>query len=175
MLIVPYTSDWIEDYNKIRLELDAALNGHDYRIEHVGSTSVPDLAAKAIIDIDIIYETDADFLRIKSHLQAIGYFHNGDQGIPYREAFKRTGMLNNEVLDKIEHHLYVCLAGCPALKRHLLFRNHLRKNQAALLTYEAMKYKLAEKAEQDRKQYAALKELHVNDFIDDIIQIEGNL
>lgn len=172
MLISPYTPQWIEDFKKIELELDNALKGIDYGIEHVGSTSVPELAAKAIIDIDIIYKSEAEFEKIKSCLLKAGYYHNGNQGIAHREVFNRTDPWINETLDQIQHHLYVCLAGGAALNRHLLFRDHLRKHKAARLEYQTIKYKLAEKANQDKKQYAELKELHVSDFIDTIIEKE---
>lgn len=172
MLITPYNPDWIEDFRKIQLALDSALQGLDYGIEHVGSTSVPELAAKPIIDVDIVYESEAEFQKIKSGLLDIGYYHNGNQGIANREVFKRAGTHINETLDKVQHHLYVCLAGSAALNRHMLFRDHLRKSEAARLKYQAMKYKLAEKADQNKKRYAELKELHVNNFIDAIIEKE---
>lgn len=175
MLIVPYTSDWIANFDKIRFELGTALRGIDYQIEHIGSTSVPGLAAKAIIDIDIIYKNEVDFQNLKAGLKKTGYYHNGDQGIPQREVFKRAGMRHNQILDNVPHHLYVCLANSKPLERHILFRNHLRKNKEARQSYETMKHQLAELANQNKKRYAELKELHVNDFIDAIIEMEENL
>lgn len=172
MLIVPYSSDWIDDFNQIKALLDKALTGLDCQIEHVGSTSVPGLAAKAIIDIDIVYSGDAHFERIKSALSGIDYYHNGDQGIPLREAFKRSNSADHPVLDCTPHHLYVCLRGSASLNRHLLFRDHLRRSAEARETYESMKYELADRANQNKQRYAELKELHVNDFIDSVIEAE---
>jgi len=143
-----------------------------YQIEHVGSTSVPNLDSKSIIDIDIIHENVEEFDLIKSRLINIGYYHNGNQGIEEREVFKRSGKSNNCVLDSITHHLYVCLKSSKALERHILFRNYLRKNDWARIQYQEMKYALAEKANQNKKLYAELKELNVNDFIDNIIEEE---
>ncbi|GAB5526189.1 MAG: GrpB family protein [Roseivirga sp.] len=175
MLITPYTDSWVEKFQSIRLALDTSLQGIDYTIEHVGSTSIDGLDAKAIIDIDIIYEQATEFEQIKAGLISIGYYHNGDQGIPQREVFKRTGTQHSGVLDNTPHHLYVCLAGSPGLNRHLLFRDHLRKNDEARLTYQAMKYELAARANQDKKRYAELKELHINDFVDSVIEAEKQL
>ena len=70
----------------------------------------------------------------------------------------------------MKHHLYVCPINSKALKRHILSRDFLRQHDWARLKYQEMKYELAEKANQDRKKYAALKELYVNDFIDSIIE-----
>jgi GrpB-like predicted nucleotidyltransferase (UPF0157 family) len=138
-------------------------------IVHVGSTAVPNLDSKPIIDIDIIYFNPTDFEKIKSGLEKIGYYHNGNQGIKDRDVFKRNGNCVSEILDTVKHHLYVCPVDSKALERHILSRNFLRKNDWARLKYQQMKYELAEKANQDRTIYATLKELNVNDFIDSII------
>ena len=102
----------------------------------------------------------------------MGYYHNGNQGIEDRDVFKWSGKKTNEILEAIQHHLYVCPADSKALERHILSRNFLRKNDWARLKYQQMKYDLAEMAHQDRKIYAELKELHMNDFIDSMIEEE---
>jgi GrpB-like predicted nucleotidyltransferase (UPF0157 family) len=148
------------------------LNGLEYYIEHIGSTSIPELDAKPIIDIDIIYNNESEFENIRVGLLRIGYYHNGNQGIVDREVFKRDREKNIEILDSITHHLYVCPKSSEALERHLLMRDFMRKNDWARLKYQKMKYELAEKANQEKKLYADLKELHVNEFIDSIIALE---
>lgn len=175
MIIEKYTSNWINDFKNLKREIEHGLPELDYTIEHVGSTSVPNLDSKPIIDIDIIYSKQLDFEKIKSGLLKIGYYHNGNQGIEDRDVFKRNGKLVNEILDNIKHHLYVCQADSKAVERHILSRNFLRKNDWARLSYQQMKYELAVKANQDRKVYAALKELTVNDFIDSIIEEEKRM
>jgi len=172
MLIQPYTAEWVKDFEKLKLEIKNGLSGLEYNIEHVGSTSIPHLGAKPIIDIDIIYNNNSEFEKIKSGLIQIGYYHNGNQGIIDREVFKRNGMINNKILDSITHHLYVCPENSEALERHLLMRDYLRKNEWARLDYQAKKYEIAEKANQNKKLYAELKELHVNEFIDSIVEVE---
>lgn len=172
MLIEKYSPNWPRFFKDIKREIENALYGIEYNIEHIGSTSVPYLDAKPIIDIDIIYSTQADFLRIKAGLEKAGYYHNGDQGIKDREVFKRDGKSVNAILDSVKHHLYVCPVNSQALERHLLSRDYLRKNNWARLEYQQMKYELAEKANQNRKRYAELKELKINSFIDRIIALE---
>jgi len=170
MLIKKYTADWIRDFELLRLEIAKGLGGVEYQIEHVGSTAVPKLASKAIIDIDIVYEKDTEFEAIKTRLINLGYFHNGDQGIPQREVFKRISSSNHKILDGIKHHLYVCPASSNELKRHILFRDFLRANDGARIEYEANKYELANQAKQDKKLYAELKEVHLEDFINSIVE-----
>ncbi|WP_316785219.1 GrpB family protein [Pedobacter frigiditerrae] len=172
MLIEKYTPNWIKIFTDIKLKIDEGLHGIDYSIEHIGSTAVPNLDSKAIIDIDIIYSIEADWYKIKAGLAAIGYDHHGNQGIEDRDVFKRNGKWICETLDTIKHHLYVCPINSKALERHILSRDFLRKNDWARLAYQQMKYELAEKAYQDKKLYAELKELNVNDFIDSIIEKE---
>ena len=172
MLIQKYTPDWIKDFERLKSEIEKGLQGLTYTIEHVGSTAVPKLDAKPIIDIDIIYSDQLDLEKIKLGLEKIGYHHNGNQGIKDRDVFKRNDGLTNKMLDTIKHHLYVCPVESLALERHILSRNFLRKNEWARLKYQQMKYELAEKSNQDKKVYAALKELNINDFIDSIIEEE---
>ncbi|MDX2069740.1 MAG: GrpB family protein [Haliscomenobacter sp.] len=172
MLIEKYNPNWVKQFNDIKSQLEPVLSGLECSIEHVGSTSVPQLDSKPIINIDIVYFVKSDFEKIKLGLEKIGYYHNGNQGLEGREVFKRNGQLSHEVLDRIKHHLYVCPTDSKALERHLLSRNHLRKNEEARIKYQQMKYALAEQANQDRKKYQELKELYVNDFIDSIVEME---
>ena len=180
MLIKEYTKDWIEDFEKIKQKLETVLPPTT-KIEHVGSTSVPNLAAKNIIDIDIIYFDNSDFEEIKKALEQLGYFHNGNQGVKDREVFKRRGkkidkQTNKEdkILDKITHHLYLCSSTSEELAHHLLFRNYLRKYPNARIEYQNLKYDLAQKANQDKKIYAQIKEKEATHFINSIIEIAKN-
>jgi GrpB-like predicted nucleotidyltransferase (UPF0157 family) len=166
MLIREYKEEWQQQFQNIQTVLQTALDGLNINIEHIGSTSVPGLAAKPIIDIDIVFQEDVDFEDVKSGLLKIGYFHNGNQGIPSREAFKRKDTLTQHPsLDNISHHLYVCRFDSEELQRHLLFRNYLRKNDWAKKEYEAIKYDIANQAGQDRKQYALIKEKEARKFV----------
>ena len=139
-------------------------------IEHVGSTAIPELAAKPIIDVDIIYNETSDFHLIKKALETIGYYHNGNQGIPGRDVFKRTEG-QDTVLDHINHHLYACKYDCNELHKHLHFRDYLRNHKDARLFYQQLKYEIAEEADNDKKVYATLKQLKANSFINYIISL----
>tara|TARA_R110002126_G_C10464295_1_gene500576 strand:- start:519 stop:839 length:321 start_codon:yes stop_codon:yes gene_type:complete len=89
-------------------------------------TSTPNLDSKPIIDVDIIYENESEFEKIKSGLIKIGYYHNGNQGIEKREVFKRNGKSFYGILNMITHHLYVCLKNSEPLdctSTHFFFIN----------------------------------------------------
>ena len=169
MLLQPHQSHWADDFAAICATIRSVLPNDSIVIEHVGSTSVKGLAAKPIIDIDLVFYPSIFFETIQAGLEKLGYYHNGDQGIEGREVFKRKNEVEQqEVLDTIRHHLYVCAADSKELKRHLRFRDHLRANEAARREYERLKYMIAEQANQDRKVYALLKEELAGDFIDAI-------
>ena len=125
MLLEKYNPIWIKQFELLKFEILKGLDTDEYQIEHIGSTAVPELAAKPIIDIDIIFKNQMQFEKIKLALIKLGYYHNGNQGIVDREVFKRTGKVKNQILDEIPHHLYVCLMGSKGLERHLLFRDYL--------------------------------------------------
>jgi len=87
MLIQEYTSHWANDFEKIKKVLNEEIFDYIIDIEYIGSTAVPNLASKPIIDMDIIYGENANFENIKSGLEKLGYSHKGNQGIEGREVF----------------------------------------------------------------------------------------
>lgn len=170
MLLLPYQSSWADDFRSIRDVLQRHSRIEDLRVEHIGSTSIPGLAAKPIIDIDLVFEESSSFPIILEDLEAIGYSHNGDQGIPGREVFKRKkGIAPHPVLDGIRHHLYVCHIRSEELLRHLKFRDRLREDEASRIAYEQLKYEIARLTQQDRKAYAKLKETMAREFVESIL------
>lgn len=170
MLIQAYKTHWVADFDAIKKILHEALANLNISIEHVGSTSIPQLAAKSIIDIDIVFGEEVEFEQIKTRLEQIGYHHNGNQGIHDREVFKRSKMaVPHEVLDFTPHHLYACPVDSEELSRHILFRNYLLAHEEARIQYQNLKYELAEEAHQDRKKYAELKEIKARAFIHSIL------
>ena len=134
VVVVPYDEAWKQDFIAIRDELAPALGLLALAIEHVGSTSVEGLSAKPIIDIDVVIEDRSKLDEVIKALGTIGYTHEGDQGIPGREAFHFSGKehLRN-------HHLYVCDKNASELKRHLSFRDYLRAHPEAVAEYSRIK------------------------------------
>ncbi|CAM4158361.1 GrpB family protein [Gillisia limnaea] len=93
ILIEKYKINWIKDFAALIRKIKNGLNGLEYSIEHVGSTSVPNLDSKPIVDIDIIYDNESEFEKIKSGLIKLGYYHKGNQGIEKREVLYETEIL----------------------------------------------------------------------------------
>ena len=134
VIVMPYDEAWKEDFAAIRDELAAALKDLALCIEHVGSTSVEGLSAKPVIDIDVIIKDRTVLPDVISALQSIGYSHEGDLGIPGREAFKYEGKTHLR-----KHHLYVCAQDADELKRHISFRDYLRSHPDAVAEYGRIK------------------------------------
>ncbi len=158
-------------FNEISKIISEALHPLSVAIEHVGSTAIPQLVAKPIIDIDVVHGVDVEFAELTSRLGKLGYYHNGNQEIPDREVFKRErAEARHPALDSIAHHLYVCPIHSSEWQRHLRFRDFLRANEEARVQYQRLKQELAEEANQDRKHYAQLKENKAGAFIRGIIE-----
>ena len=138
VIVVPYDAHWKTDFEAIRLEIAAAMDGLALAIEHVGSTSVEGLSAKPCIDMDVVIPDRAALGDAIRRLAQIGYQHEGDLGIPDRHAFKYEGKTHLQ-----KHHLYVCPADSRELHRHLTFRNYLRAHPDDAARYSAVKEEAA--------------------------------
>lgn len=170
MVIINYDKKWPQDFLKIKAELQKVLT-IPCKMQHVGSTSIPGMKAKPIIDIDVGLENWSDFEAVKRALAEIGYEHEGDRGITGREAFGRSGTVHNEILDTIDHHLYVCSVNNEEYKRHILFRDYLRSNSEARDRYNQIKDEiLAKVGSENRADYVQIKEDDYGDFFEEIIE-----
>lgn len=138
VIVLPYDPAWQKAFQDIQAFLNQALSDLIIEIEHVGSTSVIGLAAKPIIDIDIVIDGYHVFDEVRRELESLGYRHEGDLGIKDREAFKYDNLPGF-----MKHHLYVCPKDSVELKRHLSFRDHLRKSQEDRDRYSEIKLKAA--------------------------------
>lgn len=151
VVVLPYDEKWKQDFMTIKDELSAALGDIAIAIEHVGSTSVEGMAAKPIIDIDVAVKRERIGDAILA-LSEIGYVHEGNLGIPDREAFAYEG---KEHLQR--HHLYVCPEDSAELKRHMAFRDYLITHQTAREKYSRIKLEAAKLYPNDIDKYIVYK------------------
>lgn len=156
IIIEPYSPSWKLTFEALKDIYAKALTGIDYDIQHVGSTSVPGLCSKPVIDIDIIVPNEAVSQQAIALLAPLGYTHVGNQGIPQREAMKRSNeyvpyTAANTIWPK--HHLYICIADSPSLLNHLHLRNYLLANPSAVQAYSQLKRELAAKYPNDIDSY----------------------
>lgn len=147
--VVDYQSTWIDEFQRYAEQLKPILEGLVIGIEHVGSTGVVGLAAKPIIDIDIVISSRVVLERVLQKLATAGYKHIGNDGIPGREAFAWPS--------ERRHHLYVCAVNARNLHNHLIFRDYLREHPEVAAAYGQLKKRLAQKCRQDAEAYCEAK------------------
>jgi len=151
--IVPYRPAWSAQFEVLRRLLHDALGPLALRIEHVGSTAIPGLEAKPIIDVDVVIPDASDFGAVRDRLTSLGYTHLGQRGIPGREAFEAEWT----AAGLAEHHLYVCRESAEELRRHLAFRDALIRDPDLAASYGRLKRVLARRFRDDRGAYTEAK------------------
>jgi GrpB-like predicted nucleotidyltransferase (UPF0157 family) len=145
--LAAYDSAWPELYaaEAARLQPFLAAQNVALLLEHSGSTSVPGLCAKPIIDILAGRKADEERPRIIAAITAAGYVYRGEQGIPGRDFF-RLG-------DPRQYHLHLTTVGSAFWYDHRTFRDFLRAHPDAADQYAAVKQELALRFPFDRESY----------------------
>ncbi len=145
-------------FDGIRARVDAALQGISHETVHVGSTAVPGLAAKPIIDIDVVVADRPAVRAAIESLAAAGWRHQGDMGIAGREAFAPAA-------DGVYHHLYVVVDGDQPHRDHVDFRDYLLAHPGQAARYGELKRKLAPLLRTDRVAYGDAKAALIAQFL----------
>jgi GrpB-like predicted nucleotidyltransferase (UPF0157 family) len=146
VVVVDYDPAWPDVFAALRARIWPAVADLAAAIEHVGSTSVPGLAAKPIIDFDVVVPAAERVPEVIERLAGLGYRHRGDLGVPGREAFYRPPAT-------VAHQVYVCVAGIVSLRNHLAVRDYLRAYPHVASEYGALKKELARRFPDDIDSY----------------------
>jgi len=160
--VVEYDPDWPGIFEQVRSYVWPAVRDIALKVEHVGSTSVPGLRAKPVIDACLVVASREDVPICIERLAKIGYVHRGNLGVPEREAFRRPDELPR-------HHLYLSPRESLGLKNHLGFRDYLRSHLEAAREYGELKASLALRFPADMDSYVIGK----TDFILRILEEIG--
>jgi GrpB-like predicted nucleotidyltransferase (UPF0157 family) len=159
VVVVDYDPAWPATFARLRERVVEALGPLALAVEHVGSTAVPGLAAKPIVDLDLVIADRGDLPEVVRRLRPLGYRHEGDLGVPGREAFTTPAGLP-------AHHLYVCAAGSGPLLRHLAFRDALRADARTASAYADLKRSLAVRLGHDRVAYTEGKSAFIEQVLE---------
>lgn len=157
-VVVTYDPGWPGLFRQLRDRVDDALAGVAHETEHVGSTAVPGLDAKPIIDLDVVITDDAAMRAAVKALATAGWQHQGNLGIAGREAFLPPA-------DAIYHHLYAVVAGSQPHRDHVDLRDFLRAHPAEAARYGTLKRRLATLLETDRSAYSDGKAEMIGDLL----------
>jgi GrpB-like predicted nucleotidyltransferase (UPF0157 family) len=153
-LVRPYDEAWVGWFRQLERRLEPCLDAGAQHVEHVGSTSIRGMAAKPIIDLDIVI-APGTFESVRVVLEQLGYEHRGDQDVEGREVFKIVDPAIDAALPP--HHLYVCEEGSAPLASHRLFREFLASRPDRVSELSTQKLDAAARADHDREVYMDLK------------------
>ncbi|MEM7245042.1 MAG: DUF2809 domain-containing protein [Acidobacteriota bacterium] len=158
VVVVPHDPAWSTQAEEMARRVRAALGETCTAVHHVGSTSVPGLAAKPILDflgeVDDLAEVDAR----TAAMQALGFEALGEFGLPGRRYFRRI-----DAAGRRTHHVHVFGVGTTEARRHLVFRDYLRAHPEVAREYGELKQELARQHPRDIEAYMDGKDGFIKD------------
>jgi GrpB-like predicted nucleotidyltransferase (UPF0157 family) len=147
VMVVPHDPAWPQRFGQIASGVRRVLACPVIALHHIGSTSVPGLSAKPIIDMLLEVERVASLDDEHERLAAIGFAAWGENGIPGRRYFTAE-----HAGERIAH-LHAFATGDPGLARHLAFRDYLRAHPAFAAEYGGLKQRVAASCNHDIDAY----------------------
>jgi GrpB-like predicted nucleotidyltransferase (UPF0157 family) len=158
--VVSYDSRWHEAFEAERRLLEEHLGAVAVDIQHVGSTSVPGLDAKPVIDIAVALASPADFDTSRIRLCGVGYLDRGDLGANGGYLFVKEREPNIKT-----HHLHVVTIDDPQWRNYLRFRDLLRADSELRVRYAALKQALLTQFPEDREGYTSGKVPFISELL----------
>jgi GrpB-like predicted nucleotidyltransferase (UPF0157 family) len=163
--IVPYDCAWPSLFEAEAARIREAMRGLALRVEHVGSTSVPGLAAKPVIDIQVSVATLEPLGMYAESLAELDYAH-----VPLGAFDSVYPFFQKPVKWPCTHHIHLCVLGEEQERRHLAFRNYLRSHPAVAAEYLELKRNLAathsEATLESRENYSLSK----SEFVTSVLE-----
>jgi GrpB-like predicted nucleotidyltransferase (UPF0157 family) len=148
--ISQYTLEWRTLFLEEEARLKAHLGGYLLDIQHIGSTSIPGMPAKPILDIGVAVTNFEEAARSIPPMEQLGFAYKGENGIPRRHYFVKG--------DPRTHHAHMFEIESDEWRNLLLFRDYLIDNPKAARGYARLKEELAMKFANDREAYQAGKD-----------------
>ena len=158
LTIEPHRETWKSDFQQEAARIKIALGPALIALYHIGSTAIPGIHAKPIIDI-MAEAASLDALDARrGEMERLGYEAMGEFGIPGRRYFRKDSAAGMRT-----HQVHAFATGSPHLVRHLAFRDYLRAHPESAREYGALKLRLAESCNGDVEAYIEGKEAFVKD------------
>ena len=166
VVITEYDASWPVLFEEEAHRLRAVLGSSALRIEHVGSTSIPGLAAKSVIDIQVSVASLAPHGRYVDAMATLGYRHVafGDFDLVYPFFHKPIEWPST-------HHVHLCDAGGEQEWKHLAFRDYLRAHPRVAREYEALKRDLARTHDGDTLKSSETYSLAKSGFVANVLRV----
>jgi GrpB-like predicted nucleotidyltransferase (UPF0157 family) len=159
IVVVPYHPSWPEKYQQEAEKISAIFGQELISIHHIGSTAIPGMSAKPVIDImPVVRDIEAVDAFNPATIQ-LGYEPQGENGIPGRRYFVRGGDAHRT------HHVHTYQPGNPEVDHHLDFRDYLIARPEEAQQYASLKMELARQYPHDIDAYIAGKDAFIKEII----------
>lgn len=167
IIICNYDPNWPHQFDNERIQLLSIFEQiTPIAIEHIGSTSVPLLGAKPVIDIMIGVEHEHELDLLIAPIEMLGYSYGKEHEVdmPFRRFFRKD---TNGIRS---HHIHAVTRSHPFWETHLAFREHLRTNPLVAQEYETLKRKLAGEHRFDPDGYSTAKGPFITSVLEPMTQ-----
>lgn len=154
VIVTPYQSSWPEAFQEEKEQLKTIFGDRLLAVHHIGSTSVPGLSAKPILDILPVVDSLDGIEAFDAAMEQIGYEAKGEFGMSGRRYYRKGG-------DNRTHHIHLYADGNPEIMRHVVFRDYLRQHPEEVEAYSTIKERLAHQYPEDISAYIAGKDSFV--------------
>jgi len=148
IIVAAYDPLWPREFERAAGEVVAALGPKLLAIHHIGSTSIPGIHAKPVIDMLAVVADLAAVDQRRAAMEQLGYEVMGEFGIPARRYFRRDDSTGRRT-----HQIHAFADGSPHVRRHLAFRDFMRAHPALAGEYSDLKRRLAEAHPHDMEAY----------------------
>jgi GrpB-like predicted nucleotidyltransferase (UPF0157 family) len=146
--VVPHDPRWRDAFEAEAKQVAAALGGNVVAVHHIGSTAIPNIYAKPVVDLLVEVRDIAEVDGRGTAMESLGYEVMGEYGIPGRRYFRKD---NQEGIRT--HNIHTFAAGSAEAQRHLAFRDYMIAHPAEAQRYSELKRKLAEEHPQSFDDY----------------------
>jgi GrpB-like predicted nucleotidyltransferase (UPF0157 family) len=161
--VVSHNPKWEQKFKEEANKIKKIFEEIFIDIYHIGSTAIPAIKAKPVIDIMVEVKDINKVNRYNKQMEKLGYVALGEYGIPKRRFFQKGGT-------KRSHHVHIFEKGSPQIKRHIDFRDYLISHPKVAKKYSRLKENLAKKYRYDIDKYQEGKE----SFMKKIDKLAGN-
>lgn len=156
--VVPHSASWREMFEAEAGELAAVLGDEVVKVHHIGSTAIPGIGAKPIIDILLEVRDIERMDDLTPEMAELGYEAKGEFGLPGRRYFVKDGESHRT------HQIHTYQTGNPEIERHLTFRDYMISHPEDARTYSRLKEELARKFPTDIEAYMDGKDAFVKEM-----------
>lgn len=157
--LVPHNSKWKELFREEKESLLKDFPGKILKVSHGGSTAIPGISAKPLIDIFAVVPSLQVAEEIQPELEKLGYEYRGEEGIPERRFYVKGDRSNRT------HNLHLVEESSREWKNHILIKNYYLKYPAAAQEYAKIKEQLAKDFPEDRRAYGSGKDAFIKEII----------